>query len=141
MTTWQSGLRSGLQIAAVLALVAWQGSEAQAQRRYQPRTGTVSPYLNLTRTNFGALPNYYSLVRPQMDQVEFNREQVDFNQREVSLRQSQAQQLGKITQSIQTGVVPASPTGKSSGFQVNSQKYQFMSPGRYFPAPPGARRR
>ena len=40
------------------------------------RTPTISPYLNLTRDDdFNGLPNYFALVRPQLQQEEINRRQ------------------------------------------------------------------
>lgn len=36
---------------------------------------TVSPYLNLVRDDNGAAANYQTLVRPQMEQIDFNRQQ------------------------------------------------------------------
>ncbi len=59
----------------------------QAQRRYQPNSPTVSPYLNLLRTNLGPLPNYHSLVRPQLNQQNFNRgasQVMDYNLRQMT---------------------------------------------------------
>lgn len=47
---------------------------AQDIPRYAPRRPTVSPYLNLLRNDFGPLPNYYSLVRPQLNQQAFDNQ-------------------------------------------------------------------
>jgi len=119
-------------VAVLLSQAAPIDRVVAQQRRYSPRTPTVSPNLNLTRTNFDALPNYYSLVRPQLDQNQVNREQQQFNQREMALRQSQGVELGRITQSIQTGAVTAGPTGTGGGFQRSSTKYRFRDAGGYF---------
>ena len=42
--------------------------------RYTPQRPTVSPYLNLLRNDNGPVPNYYSLVRPQLNQQAFDRQ-------------------------------------------------------------------
>lgn len=39
------------------------------------RRPTVSPYLNLFRRDGGGLPNYYTLVRPQINQQQINTEE------------------------------------------------------------------
>lgn len=38
----------------------------QGPARYQPTRRTISPYLNLGGAQFGAVPNYFSLVRPTL---------------------------------------------------------------------------
>ncbi len=48
-------------------------AQTRSQREYQPARPTISPYTGLTQTNFGALPNYFSIVRPQLEQRSFNR--------------------------------------------------------------------
>jgi hypothetical protein len=85
---------------------------ASAQRRtnwqYQPSSPTLSPYMNLLQTNFGPVPNYFSLVRPQLQQQAFNQ-QVQANERSTSLQ----------IQAIEEQAVLGSPvprTGKSGGF-------------------------
>ena len=99
--------------------------EASAQRRsnwqYQPSKQALSPYLNLLQTNFGPVPNYYSLVRPRLAQDSFNR-QVEQSERAQSLR------IQAISEQ-ETQTQPISRTGKSSG---------FMDYLHYYPAP-GAR--
>lgn len=58
----------------MLVCVAQSGfAQARRQREYQPARPTISPYTGLLQTNFGALPNYFSLVRPQQEQTAFNR--------------------------------------------------------------------
>ncbi len=102
-------------------IAAWMGivivgfvlaSDASAQRasrwQYQPSSPTLSPYLNLLQTNYGPVPNYYSLVRPQLAQQAFNR-QVESNERTQALRiQALAEEGAPAT--------PISRTGKAGGF-------------------------
>jgi hypothetical protein len=91
-------------------------SEASAQRpsqrrtnwQYQPAKQPLSPYLNLLQTNFGPVPNYYSLVRPRLAQDAFNQ-QVKANERAQALR---IQELSEQ----ETQQQPVSRTGKSAGF-------------------------
>ncbi|MBN1853883.1 MAG: hypothetical protein JW829_14210 [Pirellulales bacterium] len=49
---------------------------------YVTQQPTVSPYLNLLREDLTgeAAPNYYSLVKPQLDQINFNAQQMRQNQ-------------------------------------------------------------
>ena len=104
---------------------AWQ-SESYGQRaRYQPRTPTVSPYLNLTRQNNGSgLPNYYAFVRPQQNQQAIN-------QREIALRQRQAGQLMRIESTLQRKST-ANPTGVGSRFMVGGTNSSFLDTSRYY---------
>src|SRR5215475_15368192 len=67
------GLASWLLLSSAAA--------SNAQERYTPSTPTVSPYLNLFQSNRNGgpitrgLPNYYSLVRPQLQQNRINKNQ------------------------------------------------------------------
>ncbi len=97
---------------------------AAAQRRanwqYQPSKQALSPYLNLLQTNFGPVPNYYSLVRPRLAQDSFNR-QVEANERAQSLR------IQAISEQ-ETGTQPISRTGKSAGFMDYLHYYPAAGP-------------
>lgn len=55
------------------ALVAMYCVNASGQPRYAPSRPAISPWLNLTGggSNFGGLPDYYRLVRPQQEQRRF----------------------------------------------------------------------
>ena len=120
--------RNKILLAALLFGSAWATcqSESYGQKaRYQPRTPTVSPYLNLTRNNNGSgLPNYYALVRPQLNQQAIN-------QREIALRSQQAGQLMRIESSLQR-TSTASPTGVGSGFMVGGTKSTFLDTSHYY---------
>ena len=105
-------------------------AHGQQVRRYRAATPTVSPYLNLLRNNDeGALPNYYSLVRPQLQQQAFIQQQQAINQQQMAFSAQQAAAVGSLTSQIQPLVTP---TGKAS---------QFMNTSRYYPAVGGNRRR
>ena len=99
--------------------VAPRGSDKPFQTVF--RDPTVSPYLNLYRdeTNSEAAPNYFSLVRPQLDQIETNRNQV----REL-------QQITRQMQNAMPGVVnprQAPAAGSSPGRVAH-----FMDTGQYY---------
>lgn len=104
-------------LIVVLALAA--ASEAQAQARYQPSRPTVSPYMNLFRGNVGPLPNYYSLVRPQINQLAFDRD--------VATVQLQ-QKAGLNMLQTQVGKQAATPTGKHSGFNTYGRQTFMTAP-------------
>jgi len=94
-------------------------------RRYQPSRPTTSSYLNLTRLNTGAIPNYYSLVRPAQRQRAFNLQ-------EQALRSQQAGSLQQLQNRVQLGLQPAQGTGKQSGFFRPSSRATFNTSTRYF---------
>ncbi|RIK74243.1 MAG: hypothetical protein DCC67_16870 [Planctomycetota bacterium] len=107
----------------MLALATFDigASHGQQIRRYRPASPTVSPYLNLLRNNdIGGLPNYYSLVRPQLQQQQFNTQQQQFNRQQMALSAQQSAAIGTLSTQLQP---MTSPTGKGSG---------FMTEGRYF---------
>jgi hypothetical protein len=110
-----------LAFAGILVLAASAAADSYGQqvRRYQPSRPTVSPYLNLFRNNTGPLPNYYSLVRPQLQQDSFNRQQMILNQQQTSA-------MGLLESVVQQGTTP---TGKHSGFMTYGRQ-GFMTNGR-----------
>lgn len=114
----------------------WGASEATAQqpvRRYQPNTPTVSPYLNLLRNdNNGGFPNYYSLVRPQLQQNAFNQRQRAFNQQQLSFESQQAAAVGDLSAQVQPLITP---TGKAGQFMMPGQTSGFMNTSRYYQRP------
>jgi hypothetical protein len=105
-------------IALAIALAMTSEGFAQGARRYQPSRPTVSPYLNLYRNNVGPLPNYYSLVRPQLNQQ-------TLNDRVLAQQAQQSATLGVLqSQSAQSTVTP---TGKRSWFMTYGRQ-TFMTP-------------
>ena len=124
-----------LMLAALLA-VAWLAPcpvcSAQVAR-YQPQSPTVSPYLNLGRFNNGGLPNYYALVRPQIQQRQINL------QEQSRLRQ-QERQLLTLQNEVQQGLAPAGPTGTGSWFMTPGKQAKFLDTTRFYPQPVGRRR-
>ena len=106
----------------------------QGLRSYEPASPTVNPYLNLLRTDFGPLPNYHSLVRPQLRQQAFNREasrEIEYNLRQLSAVEQTpaAESPGGV---IQVRQAQGRPPRVSSQFQYFSH---------YFPPPRAARPR
>ena len=98
------------------------------QRRYQPQTATISPYLNLLRVNPSGLPNYYSLVRPQLEFDSFRRQQtVAVQQQQLALDalQSNAAQTDRFIR----------PTGTHGRFFDTGSTAGFMSPSHYYTVP------
>lgn len=84
---------------------------------------TVSPYLNLYRNdvNSNSIPNYFALVRPQLDQLEANRRQAADMQR--LQRQLQNSQSSSGSQPIMYGAADdrTAPVGR---FMDTAQFYQ-----------------
>lgn len=89
---------------------------AQDIPRYSPSRPTVSPYLNLLRSDSGPLPNYYSLVRPQLNQEKFD------NQISAATRQNSiaVQRLSALSSNSQGG----NATGTDSVYSNYSHYYR-----------------
>ena len=111
----------------LLVFCLWTGATCSAQvRRYQPATPTISPYHNLYRFNDGrSLPNYYSLVRPELQQRAINR-------REQALSRQQGKALQQLQNDVQRGLQPVAPTGKGSWFMIQGSKSTFLNSSGYF---------
>ncbi len=126
---------------ATLMLAVWfccgllAGSVAYGQgvRSYRPSRPTVSPYLNLLRTNTSGLPNYYSLVRPM-------EKQRQLNMHEQSMRRKQAVTLGRLEQGVQTNRAAIGGTGIGSRFMNQGTRSTHLNTGRYYPMPTNAGR-
>jgi hypothetical protein len=111
-------------IAAVL-LASCLGSHAEGQgqpgpappARFQPSRPTISPYLNLLRRDVGPLPNYYSLVRPQLNQIEFDQRQRVINAQQQGQIQQNSRQILSISEST------AAPTGTGSVYRNYGHYY------------------
>ncbi len=112
---------------ALICIVCWGGiscSSALSQtrrtqdRQYRPTRDTMSPYIGLLQGNNGAIPNYYTLVRPRIEQRAFNR-QLQATSRVQSL---EIQRL--------TGGAESEPralqTGKNAGFEQYSHYFPTM---------------
>ena len=113
--------------ALLLACLCAERAQAQAPRgpappaRYQPSRPTVSPYLNLLRRDVGPLPNYYSLVRPQLNQNEFNQRQRVTNAEQQAQIQRNARSIVDINEST------AAPTGTASVYRNFGHYYPGIS--------------
>lgn len=122
-------------LAAALVCFLLMDSPCSAQvAKYQPSSPTVSPYLNLTRFNGGGLPNYYALVRPRIQQREFNL-------REQALRREQTQEILRIDNELTRGFETSSGTGTGSWFQVPGQRSSYLDTSRYYVRPVPMQRR
>ena len=136
-----NSLRRFLIILGMFTVLAAQASAQlrdRYNRRYEPARPTLSPYLNLTRPDWGTLPNYQSLVRPMLRQQELNQRAARILDRNAQ----RLQQLGERTEETQelirgwTSRTPtvANPTGKSSIFGAVSG---FRSYSHYYPSKQG----
>ncbi len=105
---------SAIAVSAFVATSAFVTTHGQDVPRYTPQRPTVSPYLNLLRNDNGALPNYHSLVRPQLNQLSYDR-QMSRVARSQSL---QIQSLSEVA-----GETTAGPTGTGSVF--NNRSHYF----------------
>jgi hypothetical protein len=108
-------------------LIGLLATDARAQRpgqtppaRYQPSRPTVSPYLNLFRQNEGPLPNYHSLVRPQLQNIENERRQQAINIQQQTEIRTLNRGLSRIAQPA------AASTGGGGTFRNFSHYYPSM---------------
>ena len=119
-----------LVATALILTAAAECSAQQPVRRFRPNTPTVSPYLNLLRNdNAGGVPNYYSLVRPQLNQLSLNQQQRAFNQQQLSFDAKQTYEVGSLSEQVQPLVTP---TGKAAQFMTPGRA-GFQNSSRYFP--------
>lgn len=94
-----------------LAFAQNYGRQSAASRIQRP---TVSPYLNLFRQGSNGLPNYQTLVRPELQQLRTN----SYQQSEITQLRSQ---VASEQQQAQTRGIPQ--TGHESRFRYYSHFY------------------
>lgn len=127
--TIQPRSRRILLAAASACLILASASPSAAQvARYQPQTGTISPYLNLARFNGGGLPNYYALVRPQLQQRQIN-------QQAQTVLLNQDRRLSRLQGEVQQGSITPSATGTGSWFMVPGKEAKFLNTTSFYPEP------
>lgn len=99
-----------------------RASNGQDIPRYSPQRPTISPYLNLLRNDNGSLPNYYSLVRPQLFQQSFDN-------RVLMANRAQERAIQKLSDLASTETTGATGSGSSFGdlshFGNRSHFYQL----------------
>lgn len=82
MAVFRKAAQSVVAIALLLGHTVGAGHAEAAGKppqkranRYVPSRPTTSPYLDLTRAETGVLPNYFTFVRPKLDQQAINQNQ------------------------------------------------------------------
>lgn len=117
-------IRTAVSVLMFLGCILLHGvAHGQGRRTYEPSSPTVSPYLNLLRSNLGPLPNYHSLVRPQMRQQAFNRgatQVLDYNRRQINSIENSPVLQQRPIQVREAGI---RPTGLVGRFQYFSHFY------------------
>lgn len=112
---------------ALIGLACWGGifcssvysqTRRGEERQYRPARETVSPYIGLLQGNAGAAPNFYTLVRPRLDQRAFNQ-QLQATSRIQSL------DIQRITGSAESSP-RAVLTGKNAGFEQYLHYYPTL---------------
>ncbi|WP_149498591.1 hypothetical protein [Roseiconus lacunae] len=106
------------RIAFILVAVFFSPAIVQSQSPLgtYTRTPTLSPYLDLLRTDSGVLPNYQQFVRPRLQlqqQLQSQAQQLD--------RQSRA--IRSINQRVTQPTVRGTETGTSTRFLNYSTFY------------------
>ena len=91
---------------------------------------TVSPYLSLLQRQSEGLPLYYTQVRPQIEQMDFNRnQQTAVNRVQSQLNNVQQQQQQGVGQFGQIGI---RPTGRRG---VSDYRLMFGNHSHYYAMP------
>jgi hypothetical protein len=107
-----------------LVLVSVSATSAYAQRsldsQYRPERPTISPYAGLLQVENGSIPNYFSLVRPRLEQRAFNQ-QLKETTRVQSL---EIQSQGSVAVQRTAGT----PTGNTAGFGQLSHYFPTVKP-------------
>jgi hypothetical protein len=93
-----------------------QGKPFQTMRR----DPTISPWLTLDRSeDYVELPNYFTFVRPQLDQLETNRR----SQADILHLQREVQSVSTSVVGSQRGSAGVPPTGHTARFMDTAQFY------------------
>ncbi len=115
-------------VLAVFSLVGGSifSQSAIAQSSYSPQGSTISPWMGLFQKNTGALDNYHSFVRPQMD---LNQTL----QMQNAALSGQAAGLQTLNTEMLQGPSGMMPTGQGATFMNYSHYYagnrQLSHPG------------
>ena len=122
----------------VLAAVAGSAGAQSATRSFSPtrkpfsnyqRPSAFSPYLELYRDSDG-MSNYFTRVRPRLEQRRANQQQQRINERQRQAITSQRQALQNLTVQYRTQrEIPLRPTGQFTNLPARSR---FMNFGHYF---------
>jgi hypothetical protein len=122
-------------LGAVVAFTAFVTSaEAQYKAKSRPfdtqsRRPSVSPYMNLINNQTGTATNYQSLVRPQLDQQNFNSQSasaIKNLQASKGAKSTSSKGAGGPSNSTAEGNVKLRPTGHVSSRENYSHFYPGM---------------
>lgn len=107
-------------LGCALSIQVAYGQQRRGPTQYQPANPTMSPYVGLLQGNTGAIPNYFSLVRPRLEQRAFNQQ----------LQSTSRLQPIDIQQSTSSSATPSTrfQTGKNAGFGRYLHYYPEISP-------------
>ena len=109
---------------ASFVMVSASASATFAQRttdgQYRPDRPTISPYAGLLQVENGSIPNYFSLVRPRLEQRAFNQQLKETTRIQSLEIQSQG--------SVAVQRTGGSPTGNTSGFAQYSHYFPTSKP-------------
>ena len=120
-------------MVVVVAVLAGRSAEAQRGHQYRQQTPTLSPYLNLYRTDSGAVDNYNNFVRPEIDLRDTLRNQQDAIQRQDVTQQQQGTALQRYQRNArgrQGRAFGVGPTGSAATFMNYMHYYPVHGPPR-----------
>lgn len=116
-------VRCGLFLLLVGAVWTVGENQAEAQygyQRYRPSTPVLSPYLGLTASNNGVLPNYFAFVRPMQNaQQTIQNDNRMFNQQRQELLR-QRNELQQLQSEFGQGAI--APTGQAGWFKTGARQ-------------------
>ena len=114
-----------LPVTLFLACLSIAGAVRAQQQMpsYQPSRPALSPYLYLTRPDFGPFPNYQTYVEPYKNQQQANLiQQTQITQLQQG-QQQQQQQLQQTQPEQQFAPANVAPTGVSAATNGNLSHY------------------
>jgi hypothetical protein len=114
--------------------------DLRAQRRipYASRRPAVSPWVSLYQSSNGGVNNYFGMIRPRQQMLQFTDQTMQFATTQRALDRQAGQQFTQLEQAIQLGLLQQRPT--STVTRVPARAASFMDYSRFYPQTmPGGR--
>ena len=131
-------------LACVVTLACCGDATAQRRTPGFVKKPTISPYVNLFRSNSGGLSSYFTFVRPEIEAQQFMQRQSQQSALNRVAIQQEMLQLQQALPGSQSATLQQRPSSASTNGTVRRPAGRFMSFGTFFPsnnATPSTRRR
>ncbi len=119
-------------VLAVWSTVVFCGESSHAQRRvpHYQRTPTMSPWINLFRTDSSGSSNYFGLVRPQQRLQQFANQTRRAEQLQRDMNFAAGNTFNQLENTLEQSLLQQRPAGRS---QTVMRAGTFMDYSRFFP--------